>query len=166
MEHININTIINSINELDQDKLKQILIREIKENKKKYYFTKNLKLPELIRSSNDFDFYYEINVNENYITNKSIVSEIINFEKIKNFKLIKNKIILIENADPGYDFLFSHGIKGLITKFGGSNSHMAIRCLELEIPAIIGMGEKKFDNIKEARKIFIDCKNSNYKILL
>ena len=166
LEHININTIINSINELDQDKLKQILIREIKENKKKYYFTKNLKLPELIRSSNDFDFYDEINVNENYITNKSIVSEVVNFEKIKNFKLIKNKTILIENADPGYDFLFSHRIKGLITKFGGSNSHMAIRCLELEIPAIIGMGEKKFNDIKEAKKIFIDCKNSNYKVLL
>ena len=165
-EHININTIINSINELDQDKLKQILIREIKENKKKYYFTKNLKLPELIRSSNDFDFFNEINVNENYITNKSIVSEIINFEKVKNFKLIRNKTILIENADPGYDFLFSHGIKGLITKFGGSNSHMAIRCLELEIPAIIGMGEKKFNDLNDSKKIFIDCKNSNYKVLL
>ena len=43
---------------------------------------------------------------------------------------------------------------------------MAIRCLELEIPAIIGMGEKKFNDIKEAKKIFIDCKNSNYKVLL
>ena len=91
LEHVNINTIINSINELDQDKLKQILVREIKENKKKYYFTKNLKLPELISSSNDFDFYDEINVNENYITNKSIISEIVNLRKIKDFKLIRNK---------------------------------------------------------------------------
>ena len=47
--------------------------------------------------------------------------------------------------------LFSHGIKGLITKFGGSNSHMAIRCLELEIPAIIGMGEKKFNDLRSKR---------------
>ena len=43
---------------------------------------------------------------------------------------------------------------------------MAIRCLELEIPAIIGMGEKKFNDLNESKKIFIDCKNSNYKVLL
>ena len=32
-----------------------------------------------------------------------------------------NKIVLIENADPGYDFIFSHKILGLVTKFGGMN---------------------------------------------
>ena len=33
---------------------------------------------------------------------------------------------------------FSHNIRGLVTKYGGANSHMAIRCLELSIP--IGVG--------------------------
>ena len=28
-------------------------------------------------------------------------------------------------------------IEGLITKYGNSNSHMAIRCIELGLPAII-----------------------------
>ena len=37
-------------------------------------------------------------------------------------------IVLIENADPGYDWIFSKNIKGLITKNGGINSHMSIRC--------------------------------------
>ena len=53
-----------------------------------------------------------------------------------------DKIVLIENADPGFDFLFSYKIKGLITKYGGANSHMAIRCMELGLPAIIGSGDK------------------------
>ena len=48
----------------------------------------------------------------------------------------------IENADPGFDFIFSHNIKGLITAFGGPNSHMSIRCNEFGIPAAIGIGEK------------------------
>ena len=34
----------------------------------------------------------------------------------------------------------------LITKYGGANSHMAIRCSELNIPAAIGVGEKNFTN--------------------
>ena len=28
---------------------------------------------------------------------------------------------MIENADPGYDYIFNYSIKGLITKYGGSN---------------------------------------------
>ena len=62
---------------------------------------------------------------------------------------MKNKIILLKNADPGYDFIFSHNIKGLITEYGGANSHMSIRCLELGIPAIIGIGTKNFLTIKK-----------------
>ena len=57
---------------------------------------------------------------------------------------MNNKIVLLENADPGYDFIFSHNIKGLITEYGGSNSHMSIRCLELGVPAIIGIGSREF----------------------
>ena len=50
-------------------------------------------------------------------------------------------IVCIPGADPGYDWIFSQGIAGLITAFGGANSHMAIRAAELGIPAVIGAGE-------------------------
>ena len=66
-------------------------------------------------------------------------------------------IICIENADPGYDFLFSKNIKGLITKYGGQNSHMAIRCAELNLPALIGVGEKVYNKILENKYVKIDC---------
>ena len=55
-------------------------------------------------------------------------------------KKLKNKIIMIKSADPGYDYLFSKKISGLITQYGGANSHMAVRCAELGIPAVIGVG--------------------------
>ena len=55
------------------------------------------------------------------------------FKKRRLFQInLKNKIILIENADPGYDWIFSHKIIGLVTKYGGANSHMTIRCSELD----------------------------------
>ena len=59
---------------------------------------------------------------------------------------LKGKIILVESADPGYDWLFLYGIAGLITKYGGSNSHMSIRCSEMNIPAVIGCGEQLLEN--------------------
>ena len=69
--------------------------------------------------------------------------------KLKNNdfkKKIDKKIVLIENADPGFDWIFNKKIIALITKYGGANSHMAIRCNELKIPAAIGCGEKNLMN--------------------
>ena len=76
---------------------------------------------------------------------------------------MNNKIILIENADPGYDWIFSYKIRGLITKYGGVNSHMSIRCEEKQLPAIIGVGEELFESIKKKQNIEIIV---NYKGLI
>ena len=78
--------------------------------------------------------------------------------KVNNLN-IDNKIVLIENADPGYDWIFGYKIKGLITKFGGANSHMTIRCNELNIPAAIGCGESMFKNLLKENKLSLNCKN-------
>ena len=72
---------------------------------------------------------------------------------------LNDHIIFIENADPGFDFIFYHNIKGLVTKYGGSNSHMAIRCMELGIPAVIGLGEKKYNFFSNQSRVEIDCQN-------
>ena len=88
-----------------------------------------------------------------------ILESCINLKK-NNLSKIKNKIVLIKNADPGYDFVFNFNIKGLITQYGGANSHMAIRCLELGIPAAIGVGEQLFNKlINYKRKIELNSKN-------
>ena len=92
----------------------------------------------------------------NYISNKQIISKVLKYDH-NNIKKSYNGIVCIENADPGYDFLFNKGIKGLITKYGGLNSHMAIRCSELNLPALIGVGEKNFNNMLNHKFINIDC---------
>ena len=166
LEHIDITMIINAYNNLNQSKFKKILLENIKINKKNYNFSNFIKIPDVITCSKDFDYFNSINSRENYVTESTITSNVLNYSNIKNFNKIQNSIILIENADPGYDFLFSNNISGLITKYGGSNSHMAIRCMELNIPAIVGVGEKKYTEIMNAKKLFLDCKNNNYKIIL
>lgn len=66
-------------------------------------------------------------------------------------------IVCIENADPGYDWIFLRGIAGLITRFGGANSHMAIRCAEFGLPAAIGCGEQTFERCVQAGRVELDC---------
>jgi len=67
------------------------------------------------------------------------------------------KIACIENADPGFDWIFTKGIKGLITKFGGTNSHMAIRCAEFGLPAAIGCGEQMYKRMSNCGTALLDC---------
>ena len=77
---------------------------------------------------------------------------------------LHGKIVCIESADPGYDFIFLHQIKGLITKYGGVNSHMSVRCSELSLPAAIGVGEKKFKDIIQSNKINLNCLEKKIEI--
>ena len=73
--------------------------------------------------------------------------------------------MFVASADPGYDWIFSKNIGGLVTMYGGANSHMAIRAAELKIPAIIGAGEKNFSTWSRASLIEIDCENKKVVIL-
>jgi choline kinase/phosphohistidine swiveling domain-containing protein len=65
-------------------------------------------------------------------------------------------IVLVPQADPGYDWIFSRGIAGLITMYGGVNSHMAIRAAEFSVPAALGVGEKRFRELCAAKFIELD----------
>ena len=93
----------------------------------------------------------------NFITEKRIDAECVNLSSNDTPPDITGKIVLIESADPGFDWIFAHNIGGLITKYGGANSHMAIRCAEFSIPAAIGCGEQKYEHCLKARKISLDC---------
>lgn len=138
----------------------------IKKNKLISKVNRCIRLPEvLFELEGTFVIPYQVN-NPNYITNKKIKAHLffLNVNNSFDNNIIKNKIVLIEGADPGYDWIFSMSIKGLITKFGGANSHMAIRCAELNIPAAIGCGEKKFEILKKAKMAELDC--STQKVLI
>ena len=73
--------------------------------------------------------------------------------------------MLLENADPGYDWLFTKNFKGLITKYGGVASHMSIRCSEVGIPAAIGCGEVLYEKMMRASEVMLDCKNQQIIVL-
>jgi phosphohistidine swiveling domain-containing protein len=68
-------------------------------------------------------------------------------------------IAFITSGDPGYDWLLARGVTGLVTAYGGVNSHMAIRAHELDIPAVIGVGEARLRRWLAAGAVEIDCDN-------
>ena len=96
----------------------------------------------------------------NFITRKKIDSQYIYNPDISKQNKVNKKIVLIENADPGYDWIFGNKILALITKYGGINSHMAIRCAELSIPAAIGCGDQIFSQLLKKKSIYLDCSST------
>ena len=166
LSHLDIKNILNYFSKLENAKLIQSLKEEIIRNKKEASILEKVKLPDIILSKNDIYSYYESKSKINFITDRSISGEVVKINDFKkNKKYFNNKIVIIENADPGYDFIFNYNIKGLITKYGGSNSHMAIRCLENQVPACIGVGAIYFDQLIESKNVYIDCNNKIMKIL-
>jgi phosphoenolpyruvate-protein kinase (PTS system EI component) len=101
----------------------------------------------------------------NFITDKKITEQIVTLRKNIVPKSIENKILLIERADPGFDWIFTKNPAGLITKYGGVASHMAIRCAEMALPAAIGCGEIIFSRLVSSSRIQLDCKNQQIFIL-
>ena len=95
------------------------------------------------------------------------MGDIVNLSEISKNILpdISNKIVMTKNADPGYDWIFTKDIIGLITMYGGVASHMAIRCAELQLPAAIGCGELLYNTFNNRDRIQLDCKNKKITAL-
>lgn len=163
--NVDIKIILNDYKKLTKDQIKSKWKKDIKKQIQEKKINQHLVLPPLIKSSKDFEIIFHYSSKPNFISREKIVGDIINIEKLSNFNNLQNKIILLENADPGYDWLFTKNMKGLITKYGGVASHMAIRCAETGIPAVIGCGEIIFEKLILASKIMIDCKNQQIIIL-
>lgn len=141
------------------------LKRAAQKGREEYELTKSVTLPPLILNAEDVWSFYYPDTEPNYITLGCVAGETLVLEGSVDSKEIKDKILLIQSADPGYDWIFAHGIRGFITKYGGANSHMAIRAGELGIPAVVGVGTKRFEQYRKAEILEINALAKNVRIL-
>lgn len=156
MAYLDISIIKQLYVDLYTGDIKTIFKENIINNKLQYQSAVQIKLPSIIVEPEDVYLFYLLDEEPNFITQKSITSDIVVMD-VSDKQELEGKIVFIRAADPGYDFLFSKKIGGLITQFGGANSHMAIRCAELGIPAVIGVGEQNYVEWSRYKRVTIDC---------
>ena len=164
--NFDVEEILNFYNSVEINDFEGYLRKIISKRSQDAFLNHSLRLPQVITNSSDLKIIPFQVSQPNFITKLSVESDIFYLKSINDLGKINGKIILIENADPGYDFIFNYEILGLITKYGGANSHMAIRCAEFNLPAATGCGEQIFDSLKNrTKKIILDClKNKIIKI--
>ena len=154
---IDIDVIKKLYNNFTYEFVKKTLHDNIKSNKKNYFFNQNFKLPNIILNQKDVVMFTEKKYIPTFVSKKNVFGETVYINELINHKNLNNKIVFIKNADPGYDYIFTKKIRGLVTAYGGPNSHMFIRCNEMGIPAVIGVGDKNFNKLKNSRKVFLNC---------
>lgn len=128
----------------------------IQQRRKAAILTQIIELPQLIVKTQDFYCFERMSSQPNFITSKAVTAPLINWSGSEHDNLQGN-IIMIPQADPGYDWLFAHNIAGLVTQYGGANSHMAIRAAEMALPAAIGIGDKLYEELSQANYLHLDC---------
>jgi phosphohistidine swiveling domain-containing protein len=135
----------------------------VAEGKRRHSITRQIALPPLISSSDDAFAFHLPMIHPNFITKQCVTAPIAALgDSPEN---LKGTILFIPSADPGFDWIFSRGIAGFVTQFGGVNSHRAIRASELAVPAVIGVGETLFRHWKRAHKICVDCGNQQVQFI-
>lgn len=144
------------------------LRKSIDEGRENHKLTKSLVLPPILTDADEIWGFYYPDAEPNFITLKRAEGRTAvldgSIDSLENID-ITDRIVLTASADPGYDWIFSHHIRGFVTMYGGANSHMAIRAGELDIPAVIGVGEKQYDKYRKARALEIDALAKIVRIL-
>ena len=119
MAFLDIQEILRYSNDSFSSKTADSLKDHIEKNKELFNVMTYIHLSDLITKKDDLQYIEMRQRRPNFITQKSIQAPIICLDEhshdLEDINL-KGKIILIQNADPGYDWIFSKGIAGLITK--------------------------------------------------
>jgi glutamine kinase len=157
ISHVPLNSILNVVKSSSEKSIKEYLRKISKQEEEEHQVSVAIRLPQILTDLAGVHIVPFQVSHPNFITHKKITAEILTLHsKVDKFSL-KGKIIVIEGADPGFDWIFSQEIAGLITKYGGVNSHMAIRCAEFGIPAAIGCGEQRYESLLKSNKVHLDC---------
>lgn len=166
LSYLDISLLLDTLTNPLLDDIDRALLHYVEKEKRQSEQARSLKLGHLIASPDDIFVIPLHRSMANFITNKIVESDlaVLHLETPATTEL-RNKIVCIENADPGYDWLFTKGIAGLVTQYGGSNSHMAIRCAEFAIPAAIGCGEQLFYRVIKSQKLILNCRDKKVELL-
>lgn len=147
----------------DRENLKAMVER----SRALYAVRESLELPILFGDPQEIFSFEKAVLEPNYITQRKIVAEIVEVtgSAAPGSMDLAGKIVLIPRADPGFDWLFSQQIGGLITMYGGANSHMAIRSAEQRVPAAIGVGEKIYTRLSNAKTVSLNCESRSINVI-
>ncbi len=140
------------------------LERRIEEGLEAYAVAQGVCLPGQLATADDLTCFEQDAAEPNFVTRAVAEGPVIATDFGPDAP-VEGAIVLIPNADPGFDWLLARDIAGLVTMYGGANSHMAVRAAELGLPAAIGVGELLYAELEPASRIRLDCASRTIRVV-
>lgn len=150
---------------LDEVETEKWLSQLAREGLSRYLQIKSIELPPLLCKVEDFKVFLYPSTQPNFVGSGRVQGSCVDLSLERDELNLEGKIALIPQADPGYDWLFSRKIAGLITMYGGANSHMAIRAAEFGLPAALGVGEALFRKLASAKELDLNAGNRTIRVI-
>lgn len=134
-------------------------------NELSYPLSHHAILPETLSKKSNLGMIISSSARPTYITSRVVSAPIIILKSTEDVPE-PGSIVVLPQADPGYDYIFSYGIVGLITRSGGPASHMTIRTTEMSIPSCIGCGESTYNMLLNRKNsiVTLDCSSKEIRI--
>jgi len=126
------------------------------EERRRHALAQAAELPPVILAPEDIDAFIPGRTLANFVGSGAVTGSVADLTR-GAVPDITGRVVLIASADPGFDWVFGHALAGLITAYGGPNSHMAVRAAEFGVPAAIGVGDTVLNRLRAAGLIRLDC---------
>ncbi|BBT80978.1 pyruvate, phosphate dikinase [Aeromonas sp. YN13HZO-058] len=167
LSYLGIDRLLGLITDPQLDDLDRYLLNEVSQAKSRCADAELITLSHLVLDPSEVFVAPMHRAQANFIGQQCIEAQlqVLSANNTQSSWGLGGKIVCIENADPGYDWIFTRGIAGLITQYGGVNSHMAIRCAEFGIPAAIGCGEQLFSRLLSGRQGVLNCRDKTVTLV-
>ena len=166
LAYIEIHTLMALRNSVSSPKqLSQELLTEAAKGRAEHEQIRVIELPPLLCTAEDFNVFLYPATQPNFVGTGAVRGNCVDLSHSSDEQDLAGKIAMIPQADPGYDWLFGRQIAGLITMYGGANSHMAIRAAEFGLPAALGIGETQYRSLATAHSLELDAGNRTIRVI-
>lgn len=145
--------------------LSQLMLAQADKGRAEHEQIQVIELPPLLCSAEDFNVFLYPATQPNFVGTGVVRGNCVDLSQSTDEQDLTGKIAMIPQADPGYDWLFGRQIAGLITMYGGANSHMAIRAAEFGLPAALGVGETQYRALAAAHSLELDAGNRMIRVI-
>ncbi len=143
---------------------KNFEISELAQRKRSYENKIKIRFPDVFFGSEEFLCFEERTRLGHFIGTGSLQGDVIYLAADSSERDLRGKIVVFERGEPGLDWVFDQRPKAVLTRYGGPNSHVAIRCHEAGCKGLLGLDENSFSAVKTAKNILLNCDTKTFEL--